>query len=197
MLTWLSAHGNVVDLCRLCHQVRASAVFVPEMSALNEEEEKYYYSYSIRLSLLPEGCMLDGTYYSSCQLYSRHWIIRSKDAVVSDISAEAVIGKVWFATILCILSLFRQTDWRSALRYDTLVSFSLSSCYISHSTRTWHQLHWVLASQNFTYFSNWSWVWSLFFHEARLFFAWLWKFSLYLKWKFFTKSLSYSLIFIL
>ncbi|ONK77279.1 uncharacterized protein A4U43_C02F4910 [Asparagus officinalis] len=74
-------------------QVRASAVFVPEMSDLNGGEEKYYYSYSVRLSLLPDGCILDGTYYSSCQLYSRHWIIRSKDVVVSDVSGEAVIGE--------------------------------------------------------------------------------------------------------
>ncbi|WOL04131.1 hypothetical protein Cni_G12852 [Canna indica] len=75
-------------------QVRASAVFVPEASNPKDEgEEKYYYTYSIRMSLLPDGCMLDGVYYSSCQLYSRHWLIRSKDVVVSDVSGEAVIGK--------------------------------------------------------------------------------------------------------
>jgi len=64
------------------------------MSDLNGGEGKYLYSYSIRMSLLPEGCMLDDTYYNSCQLYSRHWIIRAKDDVVSDVNAEAVIGKV-------------------------------------------------------------------------------------------------------
>lgn len=74
-------------------QVRASAVFVPELSDLHNEPEKYWFSYSIRIRLLPEGCMLDGVYHSSCQLYWRHWIIRVNDAVVSDFNAEAVIGK--------------------------------------------------------------------------------------------------------
>lgn len=74
-------------------QVRASAVFVPELSDSSGGGAKYYYTYSIRLSLLPEGCMLDGMYYSSCQLYSRHWVIRAKDVVVSDVRGEAVIGK--------------------------------------------------------------------------------------------------------
>ncbi|XP_073013427.1 F-box protein SKIP16 [Typha latifolia] len=73
-------------------QVRASSVLVPEASDLTGPE-KYFYSYSIRMSLLPEGCILDGMYFSSCQLYSRHWIIRSRDTVVSDVQGEAVIGK--------------------------------------------------------------------------------------------------------
>ncbi|XP_064948238.1 F-box protein SKIP16-like [Musa acuminata AAA Group] len=72
-------------------QVRSSAIFVPEASEGNGGD--YYYSYSIRISLLPEGCLLDGTYYSSCQLCSRHWIIRSRDIIVSDVGGEAVIGK--------------------------------------------------------------------------------------------------------
>lgn len=67
---------------------------MPEASEGNGGD--YYYSYSIRISLLPEGCLLDGTYYSSCQLCSRHWIIRSRDIIVSDVGGEAVIGKVLF-----------------------------------------------------------------------------------------------------
>lgn len=83
--------------CNWYVQVRASAVFVPEASDPNGGDARcYYYSYSIRMSLLPEGCMLDGSYYSSCQLYSRHWIIRSKDVIVSNVQGEAVIGKVYF-----------------------------------------------------------------------------------------------------
>lgn len=46
------------------------------------------------MSLQPEGCLLDGVYYQSCQLYSRHWIIKSKDDVVADVNGEGVIGKV-------------------------------------------------------------------------------------------------------
>ncbi|KAG8090875.1 hypothetical protein GUJ93_ZPchr0011g28324 [Zizania palustris] len=68
-------------------KVRASAVFVPEYPG-----ERYMYAYSIRLSV-PDACMLDGVYYSSCQLYSRHWIIRWRDRVVSDVNGEGVIGK--------------------------------------------------------------------------------------------------------
>ncbi|MQM09397.1 hypothetical protein Taro_042265 [Colocasia esculenta] len=75
-------------------KIRASAAFVPEMCDLNaEEDSRHWFAYSIRMSLLPEGCILDGIHYDSCQLYSRHWIIRSNDAVVSDLRGEAVIGK--------------------------------------------------------------------------------------------------------
>lgn len=74
-------------------QVRASAVFVPELSELHGGEDKYLFSYSIRMSLLPDGCMLDGMYHSSCQLRARHWIIKSRDEVVSNVNGEAVIGK--------------------------------------------------------------------------------------------------------
>lgn len=81
---------------QLIFQVRASAVFVPEASEANGGAESYYFSYSIRMSLLPEGCMLDGVYYSSCQLHSRHWIIRSKDTIVDNVHGEAVIGQVSF-----------------------------------------------------------------------------------------------------
>ncbi|XAR54537.1 hypothetical protein NMG60_11029711 [Bertholletia excelsa] len=73
-------------------KVRASAVFVPEASNLKHESEKYLFSYSIRMSLLPEGCVLHGMSFPSCQLYRRHWIIRANDTVVSDVNAEAVIG---------------------------------------------------------------------------------------------------------
>ncbi|KAK8931148.1 F-box protein SKIP16 [Platanthera zijinensis] len=72
-------------------KVHASAVFVPELSVVDGEAE-YYYSYSIRMSLLPEECILNGIYYSSCQLSSRHWIIKSKDNVVAQVSGEGVIG---------------------------------------------------------------------------------------------------------
>nr|GEW25916.1 F-box protein SKIP16 [Tanacetum cinerariifolium] len=73
-------------------QVRASAVFVPEFSNLMDEEEKYLFAYSIRLSLKPEGCVVDGVSSDSCQLYWRKWLIKSNDAVVGRVSAEAVIG---------------------------------------------------------------------------------------------------------
>lgn len=74
-------------------QVRASAVFAPEHPESRRPGAKCLYAYSIRLSV-PEACMLGGVYYSSCQLYSRHWIIRWRDRVVSDVNGEGVIGKV-------------------------------------------------------------------------------------------------------
>ncbi|KAK6146313.1 hypothetical protein DH2020_020182 [Rehmannia glutinosa] len=74
-------------------KVRASAAFVPEFSNLQDESEKYLFAYSIRMSLSPDGCVINGLTFSSCQLYWRHWIIRANDAVVSDVNGEAVIGK--------------------------------------------------------------------------------------------------------
>ncbi|GJS43233.1 F-box protein SKIP16 [Tanacetum coccineum] len=73
-------------------RVRASAVFVPEFSNLMDEKEKYLFAYSIRLSLKPEGCVVDGVSSDSCQLYWRKWLIKSNDTVVGRVSAEAVIG---------------------------------------------------------------------------------------------------------
>nr|AJF20614.1 SKIP16 [Chrysanthemum indicum] len=119
MLLWLEEHvrrletgiiklrdeGSIRGICQfpeqspLCSeattcgvQVRASAVFVPEFSNLMDEEEKYLFAYSIRLSLKPEGCVVDGLSYDSCQLYWRKWLIKSNDTVVGSVSSEAVIG---------------------------------------------------------------------------------------------------------
>lgn len=78
-------------------KVRASAALVPEFSNLQDESEKYLFGYSIRMSLSPDGCVINGMTFSSCQLYWRHWIIRANDAVVSDVNGEAVIGKVSFS----------------------------------------------------------------------------------------------------
>ncbi|KAK1270494.1 F-box protein SKIP16 [Acorus gramineus] len=121
MLLWLEEHGRRLrdgvigireewDLRIICQfpetppacstavtngvQVRASAVFVPEKSGPKDEiDDKYCFAYSIRMSLLSDGLILDGMYHSSCQLQSRHWIIRAGDAVIGDLKGEAVIGK--------------------------------------------------------------------------------------------------------
>ncbi|KAM5570174.1 F-box protein SKIP16 [Rosa sericea] len=74
-------------------QVRCSSVFVPELTDLEDTIQKYYFSYSIRMSLLPEGCSINGMTFNSCQLLSRHWVIRAGDVVVGNVNAEAVIGK--------------------------------------------------------------------------------------------------------
>ncbi|XVF65623.1 hypothetical protein PTKIN_Ptkin09bG0264000 [Pterospermum kingtungense] len=74
-------------------KVHASAVFVPEIANLQDEARKYFFAYSVRMSLLSEGCIVNGMTFSSCQLSRRHWIIRSNEAIVSDVDGEAVIGK--------------------------------------------------------------------------------------------------------
>ncbi|KAL2469442.1 F-box protein SKIP16 [Abeliophyllum distichum] len=74
-------------------KVRASAVFVPEFSNLQDESEKFFFAYSIRLSLSPGGCVINAMTFSSCQLYWRHWCICANDAIISNVNGEAVIGK--------------------------------------------------------------------------------------------------------
>ncbi|VVA90158.1 unnamed protein product [Arabis nemorensis] len=74
-------------------QVRASSVFIPEIANLRNQPPAYWYAYSIRMSLMPEGCILNGIHHSSCQLYWRHWVIRADDAVIDNVNGEAVIGK--------------------------------------------------------------------------------------------------------
>ena len=69
-------------------------MFVPEISDLQNENAKYTFSYSIRMSLQHEGCVINGIPFSSCQLKWRHWIIRANDRVESDVNGEAVIGQV-------------------------------------------------------------------------------------------------------
>lgn len=88
---------EVPPLCSLAVtngvKVRASSVFVPEFSTIQDEYEKFFFAYSIRMSLSPEGCIMNGMTFNSCQLYCRHWIVRCNDNVVDDVNGEAVIGK--------------------------------------------------------------------------------------------------------
>lgn len=80
--------------CCLYLKVRASALVIPELIDFQDDLEKYLFAYSIRLSLEPQGCIINGMSFSSCQLHWRHWIIRANDIVVSDVNGEAVIGQV-------------------------------------------------------------------------------------------------------
>lgn len=56
------------------------------------------------MSLIPEGCNINGMTFDSCQLLSRHWVICANDVVVGDVNGEAVIGKVRFHLELHLLS---------------------------------------------------------------------------------------------
>lgn len=79
-------------------------MFVPELSNLQDESLKYRFAYSIRMSLSPEGCIINGMNYSSCQLHSRHWIIRINDTIVDIVGGEAVIGQVSFDNFMLVFS---------------------------------------------------------------------------------------------
>lgn len=119
MLLWLEEHllrlqngilkireeGDVRFLCQfpekspLCStavtngvKVRASAVFAPELTDLTSNSDRFIFAYSIRMSLLPDGCFINGQYFNCCQLHWRHWIIRANNTVVSNVNGEAVIG---------------------------------------------------------------------------------------------------------
>lgn len=71
-------------------------MFVPEFSNL-QDNQTYQFAYSIRMSLSPEGCTINGMNFSSCQLHSIHWIIRTNGTVVEHVDGEAVIiGQVSF-----------------------------------------------------------------------------------------------------
>lgn len=74
-------------------QVRASAVFMPEVSSLQGSSGRYYFSYSIRMCLLHQEKISEGKMLSSCQLSRRHWIIRANGTIIDDVEGEAVIGK--------------------------------------------------------------------------------------------------------
>ncbi|XP_010522171.1 PREDICTED: F-box protein SKIP16 [Tarenaya hassleriana] len=92
----ISLFPEIPPLCSVAAtngvQVRASSVFIPEVADLQSETQKYWYAYTIRMSLLPEGCILNGIHHSSCQLHMRHWLIRANNAIIDDVNGEAVIG---------------------------------------------------------------------------------------------------------
>ncbi|KAK7341568.1 hypothetical protein VNO80_24502 [Phaseolus coccineus] len=120
MLLWLEEHGRRLEhgFIKLCDKengrsinlfpeeppfcstavtngvkVRASALIIPEFIDPRDDSEKYLFAYSIRLSLEPQGCLINGMSFNSCQLHWRHWIIRANDDVVSNFNGEAVIGQ--------------------------------------------------------------------------------------------------------
>ncbi|XP_024376803.1 F-box protein SKIP16 [Physcomitrium patens] len=72
-------------------QVRCSGVFVPELSRVEELEDSYWFSYSVRMCLLNPSSN-DSNALTSCQLSERHWVIRANDSVVAQVHGRAVIG---------------------------------------------------------------------------------------------------------
>lgn len=93
----ISLYPELPPLCTLGVtqrvQIRASAVFVPEMCTLaSQSDDKYFFAYSIRMKLLPCTENKDRHRNKSVQLRRRHWVIKDQGQVVADIEGEAVIG---------------------------------------------------------------------------------------------------------
>lgn len=76
-------------------QVRSSAVFVPEYSTLENdtEEENYMFTYAVRMRKLAAEDDSHISAYNSCQLSSRHWIIRENGAFKTEVRGPGVIGQ--------------------------------------------------------------------------------------------------------
>ena len=66
---------------------------MPELSLVEELENSYWFSYSVRMRLLhPTPEQKDAL--TTCQLSARHWVICVNDKVITEVRADAVIGRV-------------------------------------------------------------------------------------------------------
>lgn len=76
-------------------QVRSSAVFVPEYSTLEDDidYDNYMFAYSVRMQLLASEDHTPSNVYNSCQLSSRHWIIREDGRFKNEVRGPGVIGR--------------------------------------------------------------------------------------------------------
>ncbi|KAL8116988.1 F-box protein SKIP16-like [Apium graveolens] len=73
-------------------KVRAAALFIPEMSMTVLESNHYSFFFSLRMSLKPGGCIVNGMQFDSCQLCMCHWTIQGND-MVTEINEETVQGE--------------------------------------------------------------------------------------------------------
>ena len=53
-------------------KVHASALVILEFIDLQDDLEEYLFAYLVCLSLEPQGCIINGMSFSSCQLHWRH-----------------------------------------------------------------------------------------------------------------------------
>ncbi|KAK1386355.1 F-box protein SKIP16 [Heracleum sosnowskyi] len=74
-------------------KVRASALFIPELSMTVSESNYYWFAFSIRMALNPGGFIVNGTWFDSCQLCMAHWTIQENNDIVNKITEETVDGK--------------------------------------------------------------------------------------------------------
>lgn len=72
-------------------QISLSAMFVPEQSSV--QNSNFGFAFTIRISVLPDGCNVYGIKFNSCRLHWMHWIIRENENAIEDYSQEAYFAK--------------------------------------------------------------------------------------------------------
>ncbi|PWA55502.1 hypothetical protein CTI12_AA424690 [Artemisia annua] len=75
-------------------QSSSCALFLPDLSELKKETEKYVFAYKIRFSLKPERYVDYGRFSDSGVLIQLHLIIKSNENVVGEINEQAMIDKL-------------------------------------------------------------------------------------------------------
>ncbi|PWA97825.1 SKP1/ASK-interacting protein 16 [Artemisia annua] len=79
---------------KILYTSSSCALFLPDLSELKKETEKYVFAYKIRISLKPERCIDYGRFSDSGVLIQIHLIIKSNENVVGDINEQAMIDKL-------------------------------------------------------------------------------------------------------
>lgn len=85
---------TILTMFKKIFQVRASALFIPELTVL--ESNHYSFAFSLRMSLKPGGCIVNGMQFDSCQLCMCHWTIQENNDTVTRINEETMQGKVCY-----------------------------------------------------------------------------------------------------
>ncbi|PWA34921.1 hypothetical protein CTI12_AA614500 [Artemisia annua] len=75
-------------------QSSSCALFLPDLSELKKETEKYVFAYKIRFSLKPERYVDYGRFSNSGVLIQLHLIIKSNENVVGEINEQAMIDNL-------------------------------------------------------------------------------------------------------
>lgn len=94
MLFTILTLNFVFVICIKKIQVRASALFIPELSMTALDFNCYWFAFSIRMSLNLGGCIVNGMRFDSCQLCMARWTIQENNGIVTKITEETVEGKV-------------------------------------------------------------------------------------------------------
>lgn len=95
---------------------------MPELSRVEELDDSYWFSYSVRMRLLnPAPGQIDAL--NTCQLSDRHWVIRANDTVVAEVRGRAVIGMVCPSFNLFIFKLPHSENYFVKICTSVLLSY--------------------------------------------------------------------------